>query len=803
MLKNYLKIAVRNLWKHKIFTVINILGLAVAFGAAILLSFTAFHELSFDDFHANRTALFQLYREVHLPGKTDNNSSFPVPFTPALKAAFPDLARATRYGDNGGSILRYNNHEFHFDVRSVDPDFLEMFSFPLEKGDRSTALNNLRSIVLTRTAAKSVFGTEEPIGRTVEIKTIDQWRPFIVTGVTNDLPKNSTLEFSALVRFENIPYYTADKDQWERHNHEVFVQLSPGASQIAFENKAKKFIHLHFDSLLIQMKLDGGIPDKEGELLRVRMIPIADIHANPITNNAGINKFYPWLLLIIGTFILFIASINFVNLSLGRAITRAREIGIRKVLGAQRKQVLLQFWGEALIITVIALIFGVLLAKIFMPAYKTLFHQELAPGILTSPLFLLSILAGFGLVSLLAGGYPAWILSSMDISQTVKGKVTIGNNNRVRNGLMIAQFVISGILIICTSVVWQQVDYMRSAPLGFNKQQVLSIPVGMNIDGVKALSLMRNGLAKLPNVLSVSGTDNNMGRGRDNSSSTSVIGFDYKGKTVHSHWLRIDYDYVKTLDLQLVSGRDLSRNFSTDSSMVLINEKMAAALNEKNPLDAVLNLDDVKLRVAGVVKDFNFKSLRQEIAPLTMVIRKDMPISYIFVKVAPSNLPSSMDAVQKVWKSINPKAESEISFLDENTDKQYRKEERLSRIFISGAVMAIAVSCMGLFAIIVLVLGQRTKEIGIRKILGASVTNIFTLVAKEFLLLVLIAIVIASPIAWYLMHQWLQDFAYRIHITIWVFVFSAAIALLIALITISVQTLRTARLNPVDNLKAE
>jgi putative ABC transport system permease protein len=803
MLKNYLKIAVRNLWKHKIFTVINIVGLAVAFGAAILLSFTAFHELSFDDFHTHKSALYELYREVHLPGKTDNNNSFPVPFTPALKAAFPDVARATRFGENGGSILRYNNHEFHYNILSVDPDFLEMFSFPLEKGDKSTALNDLGSIVLTRTVAKSVFGTEEPIGRTIEIKTTEQWSPFIVTGVTNDPPKNSSLEFSGLVRFENIPYYASHKDKWNANNHEVFVQLSPGASQTAFENKVKNFIHLHYDSLLIQMKLDGGIPDKEGELLRVRMIPIADIHSSPITNFVGANKFYPWLLLLIGAFILFIASINFVNLSLGRALTRAREIGIRKVLGAMRKQVLLQFWGEALIICVIALVIGVLLAKAFMPGYKTLFQQELAPGILTSPLFLLSIGCGFGLVSLLAGGYPAWMLSTMKTAQTVKGKITVGTNHRVRNTLMIAQFVISGLLIICTSIVWQQVNYMRSAPLGYNKQQVISIPVGMNIDGEKALTLMRNGLANLPGVLSVSGTDNNMGRGRDNSSSTSIIGFDYKGKTIHSHWQRIDYDYAKTLDLQLVQGRDFSRNFATDSAGALINERMAALLGAKNPLDVVLNLDDIKLRIVGVVKDFNFKSLRQEIAPLTMVIRNDMPISYIFVKVTPSNLPASMDAVQKVWKNINPKAESEISFLDENTDKQYRKEQRLSRIFISGAIMAIVISCMGLFAIIVLVLGQRTKEIGIRKILGASTTNILTLVAKEFLQLVLIATIIASPIAWYLMHQWLQDFAYRIHISVWVFLFSAAIALLIALVTISVETLRTARLNPVDNLKAE
>ena len=803
MLKNYLKIAIRNLWKHKTFTLTNIIGLAVAFGATLLLTLTAFHELSFDQFHEQKNTLLQVYREVHRPGTTEKNTSFPIPFTPTIKTEFPDLVHATRFGDFGNSMLRYKNHEFQYNIITVDPDFLEMFSFPLEKGDKKTALSNLRSVVLTQQVKNSVFGSEEAIGQTVEIKTDTAWQPFVVSGIAKDIPENSSMEFAALIRFENFPNYQADKNIWDKNDHEVFLQLSPQTQPAAFDQKLKQFTHKYYAAEIKSLMQSGGQPDKEGEYVRLKSVPMADRHFSPIISSTGVNKFYPYLLLLIAAFILFIASVNFVNLSLGRAFTRAREIGMRKVLGARRRQILSQFWGEALLICVTSLILGVLLAYTLLPGYKTLFNQTISPEILHSPWFIGSIIAGFTIVSLLAGGYPAWVLSALNTSQTVKGKITVAKKHGLRNGLMLIQFVLSGLLIICTSIVWQQLNYLRTAPLGYNKTQVLSIPIGAHIDGQKALDLMRARLATLPNMISVTGTDINLGRGRDNSSSSSAITFDYKGKQVQTNWLRVDYDYAKTLGLQLVKGRDFSREFGTDSAVIVINEKMAAALGEKDPLKVSLALDASHLQVVGVVKDFHFRSLHREIAPLTMVIRHEWPLAYIFVKVAPTDLPGSLQTVEKIWKSVNPKAESDISFLDENTDKQYRKEARLSRIFISGALLTILISCMGLFAIVVLVMGQRTREIGIRKVLGASTSSIFNLVAREFMQLVGIAILVASPIAWYLMHQWLQDFAYRIHISIWVFLFAAAVALLIALFTISFQALKTAWLNPVDNLKSD
>jgi len=558
MFKNYFKIAFRNLWRHKTFTLINVMGLAIAFGTTLLLSMTAFHELSFDRFHENKKSLYQAYIEIHRPGNI---------------AEFPDL-HISRYGYTDNNSIRYNNHEFHYEVRAVDPDFLRQFTFPLLQGDPASALKDPGGLVLTQSAATAIFGNTSPIGRIVELKKDTAWKAFVVTGVAKDIPGNSSLKFAGLVNFTNFHDYFANLNEWGNQNHEVYLQLPPLTTQTAFETKLKNFVHTHYEGDIKQLKADGAQPDKEGEYLRIRLIPFTDVHFDPISESASVNRFYPYMLLLISVFILFIASVNFVNLSLGRAFSRTREIGMRKVLGARRGQILLQFWGEALIISTLALALGVLLSRLFLPGYKTLFQQSVSTAIFQSPWFITATLTGFALVSGLAGGYPAWILSAINTSLSVKGKITVSRNHRLRNGLMILQFVLSGLLIICTSIVWQQLNYMRTAPLGYDKQQVLSIPVGSHIQGQRALESMRIRLAGQPGIISVSGTDINLGRGRDGSSSNSITGFMYKGKEMHSNWLRVDYDYVQTLGLHLLKGRDFSRKYGLDSGVVLINDHM-------------------------------------------------------------------------------------------------------------------------------------------------------------------------------------------------------------------------------------
>lgn len=804
MFSNYIKIAWRNLWKHKMFAVIVVFGMAIAFSASLLLSLTAYHELSYDQFHEQKDNIYQLYFEEQRPRGLETSSSMPVPLSPALKSEYVDVKYYTRFGSNGSNMVRLKDKELDLNVRTVDPDFLRMFTFPIAAGNVQTPLANLNDVVISEQTAKVLFDKDDPIGKRFEMQTSKGWQSYTVTAVARDYPRNSSLTFDILARFEHFPGYQELLNTWDSDNHEVFVQLRDGAQPAAFEKQTVSFIHKYYNDKITNMKRDGSLPDKGGEVLRLRTIPFSDIHFAEISGTgAGVNKFYPYLLLIISGFILFIACVNFVNLSLARSFTRSKEIGIRKVMGAMRWQLISQFWGEALIVSLLALAVGLGIAYLLLPYYKQVFYQAMSVDLLRSPVVLGYIAAGFLLVTLFAGGYPAWMVSAFKTIETVKGKLPVGRTHRVRNTLMVVQFVLSSLLIICTMIVWQQLHYLRTKPLGFNKEQVISVPIGGAMDGEKALSLLRNRLAREPRIISVTGTDMNLGRGRDGSSSTSIMGFDYKDKGIKTHWLRVDYDYLKTMDIKLLSGRDFSRSFGMDTAGVLINETMAKQLGEKDPLTAVLNIDGTQLQVFGVVQDFHFKSLHRELAPLTLVVRQNWPMSYIFVRVQPNDLPGSMALIKQAWAEVNPKVPFLGSFLDENTDRTYHGETRLSKIFISGAILAILISCMGLFAIALLAILQRTKEIGIRKVLGASVPHIVGLISKDFLSLVLVAIVIASPIAWYAMHNWLQSFHYRIGIAWWVFAGAGVMALLIAFLTLSLQSIRAATRNPVSSLRSE
>lgn len=786
------------------FAAIVVFGMAIAFAASLLLSLTAYHELSYDQFHENKDHLYQLYFEEQRPRGVEASATMPVPLAPALKAEYADIKYITRFGSSAYSIVRHKEKEINLVVRAVDPDFLNMFTFPIRTGNDKSPLGNLNDIVLTEYCARVLFDKENPIGKTVEMRSGDQWQTFTVTAIAKDFPRNSSFSFDILSRFEHFRAYRELTSSWDSDNHEVFVQLRDNATQAAFEKQTVSFIHKHYADKTASMKRDGSLPDKGGEILRLRTIPFTDVHFSEASFvGDGASRLYAYLLLVISAFILFIACVNFVNLSLARSFTRSREIGIRKVMGALRWQLITQFWGEALIVCVLALAAGLGIAYLLLPYYKQVFYQAMSVDILKNPLVITYVISGFLLVTLLAGGYPAWMVSAFKTIETVKGKLPVGRSHRVRNSLMVVQFVLSSLLIICTIIVWQQLQYLRTKPLGYNKEQVISLPIGPKIEPEKALTLLRNRLAKEPRIVSVTGTDMNIGSGRDGSSFTSIMGFDYKNKGIKTHWLRVDYDYLKTMDIQLLAGRDFSRSYGMDTSGVLINETMAKQLGEKDPLTAVLDLDGTKLQVLGVVKDFHFKSLHRELTPLTMVVRPNWPVNYIFIRVQPSDLPGSMDLIKKAWAEVNPQATFQASFLDENTDRTYTKESRMSKIFMNGAVLAILISCMGLFAIALLVIVQRTKEIGIRKVLGAGVSDIVTLVSKDFLLLVVIAIVIASPIAWYVMHNWLQSFYYRIHIAWWVFGVAAILALLIAFLTLSLQSVKAALRNPVSSLRSE
>ena len=396
-------------------------------------------------------------------------------------------------------------------------------------------------------------------------------------------------------------------------------------------------------------------------------------------------------------------------------------------------------------------------------------------------------------------------MSRFNIVEILKGKISVGQSHKLRNSLIIIQFTIAILLMISTMISWQQGNYLRNRPLGYNRSQVISVPVEGDMNPGKVLEILTASLQSNSNIESITGIYNNLGRGTDGASRTSSVSFDHKNREVKSSWLGISYDFAKTLGLQMVAGRDFSKDFITDSNAVVINEQMATQLGEKDPVGTLLYMDPAAppLKVIGVVKDFNFQSLHQPIKPLTLVVSQDFPIHYVLLKVKPANLVESMDVVKRAYQKILPNADYKGSFLDENIERQYRREEKLGQIFVSGAIIAITLSCMGLLAIVILVVTQRTKEIGIRKVLGASVNSIIRMLSYDFLKLVIISATIAFPIAWWAMNKWLTGFAYHVNISLWIFVFAGVATVVIALLTVSLQALKAAIANPVKSLRTE
>ncbi|WP_188766575.1 ABC transporter permease [Emticicia aquatilis] len=813
MLRNYFKIAFRNLWKNKAYALINIVGLSVAFGSAMLLFLTARFELSFDDFQANKEHLYKVFFKLNLADGTRMGTSMPAPLTPALKADFKsEIKHISRIMDSGVQVVQ-GDKTLDQSLNYVDADFLKMFSFEMLKGNPNTALNDLKSVVINQSTAEKLFGSSEPLGQTINLNFGEKIEAFIVAGVIANAPENSTIESEMMIRFENNPSYQENKEEWDNQNHHLYIQLAENISQETFEKKLKPFTQKYYKSTIDQIKKEGGKPDERAEVFSIKTMPLLDEHFMKHTGGLLVmDKMYPYMLLIISVLVVLIACINFINLSIARSLERAKEVGMRKALGAVKNQILGQFWGEAFILCIIGFVIGSLLATLTMPTYNSLFRSTISLQSLLNPATALVLITSFLGITLIAGGYPALVVSKFNIIEVLKGKLKVNTKSGgLRNTLIIVQFSIAIMLISSTIIIWNQIDFLRNKPLGFDETQVISIPVGHGNQGTKVLDFMRNKLANQPQIVSITGADINVGRGKDNSMSQSGYGFELEGKTYHTSGLNVDYDYIKTLGLTLETGRDFAREFPSDKSRsIVINETMAKELGFNKPTVAAAigkNIplgDSLGRTIVGVVKDYHFESLKNKIKSMTFFLQNDFGYNYVFVKIAPNAAPKeTMDLLAKTFKEIAPKSEFQGSFLDENTNNQYKKEERFSQIIMSAAVLAIVLSCMGLFAIAIMMISRRTKEIGIRKVLGASIPSLVMLLSKEFLILVAIAIVIASPIAYYAMDKWLTDFEYRIDIGWQIFALAGCVAVIIALLTVSYQAIRAALMNPVKSLKSE
>ena len=804
MIKNYFIVAFRNLKNHKVFTGINLIGLIVAFTTSILIFLAAYFDLSYDGFNVNKKNIYKIYTTSQTAEGADIATSMPYPLTPALKKEFPEVIYATRL-QYTSTLVRYNGKEYQKMVRSADADLLSMFSFPMLSGNASSALNNLSNIVISQDMAKSIFGKENPMTKTIQLKMDNEWTNFIVTGVIADFPENSSIEYDGFKRIENNRGYTQNMNLWDHRDHEVFIQLADNTDKVQFEKKLQVFLDKNVPPNLADLKKNNIHPDKNGDYSSLLLTPLPDVHFFSGTTGQ-VNKTYVYTLFLLASFIMLIASINFINLSIARSFTRAKEVGVRKSIGANKGQLFLQVWIESLLVCFIAFVAGLLIAYFLLPSFRTLFNTELPFSFIAQPLTIFLLVGSFLLVSVISGGYPALVMSGFNTIEILKGKLSLKKRGGFRNGLIVVQFSIAILLICSTIIVLQQLNYMRGMPLGFNKQQVISIPIGSVVNGGSFVQQLRNEFAMEPNVVSVSGTDINIGNGLDGSSGRSKYGFDYGDKTVLTDWLNVDFDYLKTLDIKLIAGRDFNRSFATDSSQaVLVNESMAKQMGDKNVVGKFLQPDssNPKIQVIGVIPDFHLFSLHEKITPLTLQIGKSNSMSYALLRVTPGGMVNMMDKIKDFWKKQLPDKEFKGSFLDENTDRWFKKEQRLSKIYSIAAAIAIIISCMGLFAIALLMIKQRIKEIGVRKSLGASVQSIVTMLSKDFVKLVLAAIVIATPVAWYAMNDWLKDFPYRINIHWWVFAATGVLAIAIALVTVGYQSIRAALMNPVKSLRSE
>ncbi|WP_350286673.1 FtsX-like permease family protein [uncultured Croceitalea sp.] len=804
MIKNYLRVTWRNLIKDRTFTMLNIIGLSVAFGVAILLAMAGFFDLSYDKFHTNADSIYKVYSVWQNPKGTQVSVSHGAPLMSAIKEEVPGIERASRHLQEP-AVLTYGDKEINMDAIWVDADFFTMFTFPSVKGKMDNPLEKQSDIVITEGTASLLFGDEEAIGKTVQIQINGEDQPFTVGTVVENNPAQSTLEFEIAVRFEKEGQYQENKDQWNDRYHDVYVQLAVNTAPDQFDPATRSLVDVNFQERIENAKRDGAQADVDGRYYKFELLPFTDESFAKFRNgHAEVSRSTPYLVLGVAFLILFIACVNFVNMSVARSGQRLKEIGMRKTLGAKRKQLFFQFWCESLFVFLFSIGIGLILSFLLIDEFKTIFRTEVSFDLIMSPIIILAFIVAILLITLIVGGYPALLLSKLGTIQSLKGKMDVSGKNRVRDGLMVVQFGIAILLIAGTLVLRSQLDFMRNKDLGFNKEQVLSFPMDGKKNSYEALELLRNELAGNPDILQVTGANNNLGYGKDGSVSKSMMGFEYKNRVVNTNLLTVDYDYVETLDLEMVAGRNFKRGYASDSLGVVINEAMAKEFGEKDPLTAYVSVtDSLNFPVIGVVKDYNFENLDKTIEPITMMMNRDWDLYYAYVKVAPVNMAKSYDAIEQAWARIEPNARFLGSFLDENINRTFRKEEKMTTMITSGSIIAITLSCIGLFAISLLIVAQRTKEIGVRKVIGASVTNITFLLTKDFLKLVVIAFLIASPVAWWFMKTWLQNYPFKIELNVWFFLAAGLLATFIALLTVSGRTIKAASQNPVKSLRTE
>jgi|AntRauTorckE6833_2_1112554.scaffolds.fasta_scaffold00543_13 putative ABC transport system permease protein len=826
MLKNYLKIAFRNLFKNKVYSFINIFGLAVGISCCMLIGLYVYNEWSYDEFHSKSDRLYRAW--VHEDYGNDEiyfNSVTPYPLATTLGENIAEVEQTTRFYNFSNLVKRPDQSESTSETISiVDPAFFEMFDFEVINGNVSALGENPGTVALTKEAARQFFGDQNPVQQTISIQIGDVFNDFTVAAVLKDPPANSSIQFDLLIPFSNSPKIFSEGAQasWFNVSTETYVLLQEETQPEALDSK--------LTSMMTSVLGDryGDEFNESGLLYSVGLQPITDIHLNtdiPTGIAAVSDPVYSYILGAIALLILLIACVNFMTLSISRSTSRAKEVGIRKTIGAQRQHLMYQFWGESLLMTIFALSIGVLLAELLLPSFNILSGTDLQ--LEASAGLLLFLLTSAVFISLIAGIYPALILSGFKPAEVLKGQLKLsGDKNLFRQVMVVFQFTLSIILITGTLIVNNQLDYLRSKDLGYQKEQVIVLSTDMNAGPGVPLSEVIESANRLKDRLeSELGTTSEIVN-LSLSTYTPVqsggwISGDFREQDDRKrefHFNVVDHHFLNTYNIEVLSGRDFStENPSDERRAILVNKALADDYGWENPIGQRLpgpNFEDHE--IVGVFENFHFESLHTEVEPLALTINPSIlfsgvdnigfggsPTPKISIRFNSRNLPELMGDIENRWAAVAGGAPFNYTFLDQALESQYRQEERLSQIAFFGSALAILIACLGLFGLASLMIVRRTKEIGIRKVMGASPQSILLLVNKEFTKLVTIAFMIAVPIAWYGMSIWLQDFAYRIELGIGVFLLAGLAALAVAWLTVSYQSVKATLVNPTESLRSE
>ncbi len=785
MIKNFIKIALRNIKKHKGYSFINITGLAIGMACCLLITIWVLDELSYDRFHQNAENLYRVEENQDYSGREYHVNVTPYPLAPALKDEIPEIEEATRYVWAGGKLLRYKDMAFfENNIRSVDPSFLKMFAFPLSHGTMETALDSPYSLVISQEMKKKYFGADDPLGQTI---TVNNQYEFTVTGVLETLPHNSILQFDFLIPYEFLTVTKATNPSFGANSILTFVRIQDNATEFQVNDKIREFIK-------------ARNPQSSTTLL---LMPFTRIHLHAYfgwDRDPGAIQ-YVYIFSIIAMFVLLIACINFMNLSTARSANRAKEVGLRKVVGAQKHHLIRQFYGESVVYAFIALVFAIILVSILLPVFSRLAGKELTWSVAGIGPMLLGLIVLTILSGVLAGSYPALFLSTFQPVKVLRGGLKSGAaSSTFRRILVVVQFSLSILLIIGTTIVYKQLSYMKQKSLGWDKEQLLYVILRGNIG--ESYEALKTELTKDSRILGVSASSHIPTNIGSNSG-----GADWDGRDPELNVListsSVDFDYIETLKIEMAEGRSFSKEFPADlTTSFIVNEEVAKIMDKESVVGERFSFQGRDGTIVGVMKNFHFQSVRSTIEPLAIAISPEN-FQVLLIRFAPGNLAASTKYLEDTWKRIVPNYPLEFTFLDERVDQMYRTEERIGALLKYFAILAVLIACLGLFGLASFTAEQRTKEIGIRKILGASAPNITLMLCKEFFILVFLSNVVAIPAAYFLMQNWLRGYAYRTTLNGIVFLAAMAVALTIALITVSFQAIRAALANPADSLRYE